>query len=339
MTLLCRGAMSNILHFPGIIGTIINMPSRDTNFFGFRILYAQFGRERLPFSSIARNLSKDKRFTHSQRSFSTPFIDKHWAISARSVAKIQKEVKLPLIDLQEKVKSSAVILGELCGLDVEDVGHMVCKRPRILLLDDQQVKRCIKTLRNVGLKELNIATMLKKSPGILTSRIENSLEEKLEVLYNLEVHPPFSVKDVLKIITKCPTLVSTCTPASVEDKARFLLNEIGFYRHQLRKIIIRQPSVLTFSKENIKIKFDYCYVDMGVPMPEIAHCPRLWQCSLKRLKERHKYLEHLNIITDKVDGYQLERIVTLSDHHFVDTVALTSFTEFQDFLRLGTHDI
>ena len=334
MTLLCRGAMSKILHCPCIVGTI-NMACKNTNLFGFRTLYAQFGRERLPFSSIARNLSKDKRFTRSQQSFGTPFVDKHWAISDRSLVKIQKEVKLPLTDLQEKVKSSAAILGELCGLDVEDVGHMVCKRPRILLLDDQQIKHCIHTLKNVGLKELNIATMLKKSPGILTSRIENSLEEKLEVLYSLEVHPPFSVKDVLKIITKCPTLVSACTPASIEDKAHFLLNEIGFYRHQLRKIIMRQPSILTFSKENIKIKFDYCYRDMGVSMPEIAQCPRLWQCSLNRLKERYKYLKHLNIITEKVDGYQLERIVTLSDRHFVDTIALTSFTEFQDFLRRG----
>ena len=177
MTLLCRGAMSKILHYPWIVANI-NMASKNTNLFGFRILYAQFGKERLPFSSMARNQPKDKRFTRSEQSISTPFMDKHWTISDRSVVKIQKEVKLPLTDLQEKVKSSAVILGELCGLDVEDVGHMVCKRPRILLLDDQQIKHCIKTLRNVGLKELNIATMLKKSPGILTSRIENCLEEK-----------------------------------------------------------------------------------------------------------------------------------------------------------------
>ena len=153
------------------------------------------------------------------------------------------------------------------------------------------------------------------------------------MLYNLDVHPPFSVKDVLMIITKCPTLVATCTPASIEDKARFLLNEIGFYRHQLRKIFIKQPSILTFSKDNIKSKFDYCYRKMGVSMPEIAKCPRLWQCSLKRLNERHKYLQHLNIITDRVDGYQLERIVTLPDHHFAETIALTSMTEFQAFLK------
>ena len=169
--------MSKILHCPWIVANI-NMASKNTNLFGFRILYAQFGKERLPFSSMARNQPKDKRFTRSEQSLSTPFINKHWTISDRSVVKIQKEVKLPLTDLQEKAKSSAVILGELCGLDVEDVGHMVCKRPRILLLDDQQIKRRIKTLRSVGLKELNIATMLKKSPGILTSRIENCLEEK-----------------------------------------------------------------------------------------------------------------------------------------------------------------
>lgn len=345
MTFLGRRAVSLILYCP-CSSSILSKNIK--NAFGNLSV-----KEQQPFC-IIRNLSKGETLTSPRKVFNSPrkdfnsprkvvnssksvnkhglSVEKHLTNIGANVEKIQKEIKLPSTDLQEKVESSAEILGELCGLDVTAVGHMVSKRPRILLLNERQIVHCVETLRNVGLEDQNIATMLKKSPGILTSRIEYSLEEKLEVLYNLKVHPPYSVKDVLKIVTKCPSLVSTCTPASVEDKANFLLNDIGFYRHQLHKIIIKQPSILTFSKENIKSKFDYCYREMGVSMPEIAQCPRLWQCSLRRLEERHKYLRHLNIVTNRVDGYQLERIVTLSDHHFAETIALTSLTEFQAFL-------
>lgn len=144
------------------------------------------------------------------------------------------------------------------------------------------------------------------------------------------------MKDVLKIVTKCPALVSTGTSESLEEKVLFLRNTIGFFPNQLHKIIIKQPSILTFSKENIKSKFDYCYRKMGVPMPEIAQCPRVWQCSLKRLKDRHTYLQHINVITDRVDRLQLEKIVTLSDVSFSKTLALTSLSEFRAFTGKDT---
>ncbi|XP_028407090.1 transcription termination factor 3, mitochondrial-like [Dendronephthya gigantea] len=248
------------------------------------------------------------------------------------IEKIKKEIRLPLEDLNGRVRSNVDFLGELCGLDASDVGRMISRRPRILLLNEQQIEHCVWSLRKVGLKEQAIATMLKKAPGILTSKIEDNLEDKLEVLYNLEVHPSFSVKDVLKIVTKCPALVSTCTSASIEEKVHFLRNTIGFYQNQLHKIIIKQPSILTFSQENVKSKFDYCYRKMSVSMPEIAQCPRVWQCSLKRLKDRHNYLKHLNVIADRVDGSQLERIATLSDVSFSEKLALTSLSEFQAFI-------
>ncbi len=150
---------------------------------GFGNLYAHSAKEqKLPFC-IIRSLSKS--FTirspeqaDSSKSVNFPTVKKYLSNIGGNAAKIQKEIKLPLEDLQEKVKSSAVILEELCRLDKEDVCHMVSKRPRILLLNVRQIEHCVEMLKNVGLKEQNIATMLKKCPGILTSRIENTLEEK-----------------------------------------------------------------------------------------------------------------------------------------------------------------
>lgn len=143
------------------------------------------------------------------------------------------------------------------------------------------------------------------------------------------------MKNVLNIITKCPALISTCTPSSLEAKVDFLQSELGFYRRQLSNMILKQPSILTFSQENIKSKFDYCYTMIGVSIPDIARCPRIWQCSLQRLKERHLYLQHLKLITDEthVDDYGLGKIVTPSDILFAEEIAKTSLVEFQKFIK------
>jgi uncharacterized Fe-S cluster-containing radical SAM superfamily protein len=51
---------------------------------------------------------------------------------------------------------------------------------------------------------------------------------------------------------------------------------------------------------------------------------------------------HLNIITDRVTGWdsnQFERIITLSDQYFAETIALTTCTEFQDFVSRAMHSM
>jgi hypothetical protein len=191
MTFLGRRAVSLILYCP-CSSSILSKNIK--NAFGNLSV-----KEQKPFC-IIRNLSKGETLTSPRKVFNSPrkdfnsprkvvnssksvnkhglSVEKHLTNIGANVEKIQKEIKLPSTDLQEKVESSAEILGELCGLDVTAVGHMVSKRPRILLLNERQIVHCVETLRNVGLEDQNIATMLKKSPGILTSRIEYSLEEK-----------------------------------------------------------------------------------------------------------------------------------------------------------------
>lgn len=252
-----------------------------------------------------------------------------------NMEKVYKEVKISKLELCEKLKLVVDILEEQCNLEAIDVGRMVTKRPRILLLSQEQIEKTIKMLRDIGLKQEDIMLMFKRSPGILTNKIEKTLEEKSDVLYNLNVLPPFNMKDVLKIITKCPALVYTCTPSSLNDKVNFLLKELGFYRRQLRNMILKQPAILTFSQETMKSKFDYCYKHIGVSIPDIARCPRVWQCSLKRLKGRHMFLKHLNVITEHthVDDFGLGKIVTPSDEMFVKQIANTSAVEFQNFIK------
>lgn len=105
-------------------------------------------------------------------------VEDYLANVGTGVAKIHKEVRISKLELCERLKLVAGVLEEQCNLEAIDVGRMATKRPRIVLLSREQIEKSIEMLRNIGLKQENIMFMVKKSPGILTSRIEETLEKK-----------------------------------------------------------------------------------------------------------------------------------------------------------------
>lgn len=105
-------------------------------------------------------------------------VEDYLANVGTNVAKINKEVRISKLELCERLKLVAGVLEEQCNLEEIDVGRMATKRPRIVLLSQEQIEKSIEMLRNIGLKQENIMFMVKKSPGILTSRIEKTLGEK-----------------------------------------------------------------------------------------------------------------------------------------------------------------
>lgn len=105
-------------------------------------------------------------------------VDEYLTNTGANMEKIHKEVKISELELCERIKSIVDVLEGQCDLELSDVGRMITKRPRILLLDKEKIERCITVLSNTGLKQQNISIILKKSPGILTSRFEETFEEK-----------------------------------------------------------------------------------------------------------------------------------------------------------------
>ena len=85
----------------------------------------------------------------------------------------------------------------------------------------------------------------------------------------------------------------------------------------------------------MKAKLDYCFRQLGVSVPDIARCPRVWQCSLTRLRERHLFLKHLKLITNDthIDDFGLGKIVTPSDKVFAEQIARKSVAEYQEFTK------
>lgn len=151
----------------------------------------------------------------------------------------------------------------------------------------------------------------------------------------MAVKPKFTTDEILHVLTKCPHIIATYTVESLDEKVQFFEKELKFNKHHIKNLILKQPSVLTFSKEAILEKYKYCFEKINVSPSGIARCPRVFQCSLKRIKERHEYLKHLGHITEetKIDDYGLGLIITTSDKQFVERVAKTSLEEFEQFRK------
>lgn len=151
----------------------------------------------------------------------------------------------------------------------------------------------------------------------------------------MKVTPKFTKDEILHVLTKCPAIISTYTVDSLKKKAKFFEQELKFNKHHIKNIILKQPSVLTFSHDALKEKWTYCYEKINVSPSSIARCPRVFQCSLKRIKERHLYLKHLGHIKDemRIDDYGLGLIITNSDKRFAEKVARMSLDEFDKFRK------
>lgn len=158
---------------------------------------------------------------------------------------------------------------------------------------------------------------------------------QVEFLLNLRVVPKFTKNDVLNLITKCPDLIASCSLKSLENKIEFLQTKLEFNKHQLRNILIKQPSILTFSTQAVGEKFKYCFEKLNASPSSIARCPRLFQCSMKRIRERHLYLVHMGRFKEHmiIDDYGLGVILTSTDLQFATKVAKSSKEDFDQFRK------
>ena len=152
---------------------------------------------------------------------------------------------------------------------------------------------------------------------------------------HLRVVPKFVKNDVLHMLTKCPDLIASCSLESLETKIDFFQNKLEFNKHQLRNILIKQPSILTFSTQSIGEKFKYCYDKLYASPSSIAKCPRIFQCSMKRMKERHLFLVHLGRLKEDmiIDDYGLGVILTSPDSQFASKVAKSTKEDFDQFRK------
>lgn len=135
------------------------------------------------------------------------------------------------------------------------------------------------------------------------------------------------------MLTKCPDIIASCRLESIQIKVNFLEKVLKFNQQQLRNILLKQPTVLTFSTESMKSKFAYCYDSLNASRSSIARCPRVFQCSLQRIKERHQFLLQVGRLKEEtmLDDNGLGLITTQTDKYFAEKVSLSTLDEFVEF--------
>ena len=145
--------------------------------------------------------------------------------------------------------------------------------------------------------------------------------------------PKLTTEEILHILTKAPDIIATCSISSMEEKFALLANDLRFNRQQLRNILLKQPSTLTFSVKSLLEKYKYCYSEMNMSPSSIARCPRVFQCSMERIKERHLFLKETGRIEEGmvIDDFGLGAIVTPTDKNFAEKIAKSSLHNLQQF--------
>lgn len=291
--------------------------------------------------SFVRKLTSKAQVTAQEEKKSEEVIEKSQLARAKVSAYLEKSgVRVQRvrrqIDLRkltvEKISRVFKILDDI-GIDRNQRHKIISNRPTILITKDDLLRHRVKIMRSVGIYPESVAYVVKESPGVLTARIEESLPDKVKFFEELNVKPKFTKDEILHVLTKCPTIIAAYTVESLQKRVQLLEEELKFNKHHIKNIILKQPSVLTFSNDALREKWNYCYETMNVSPTCIARCPRVFQCSLKRIKERHLYLKHLGLIKDEmiIDDYGLGLIVTTSDKRFAEKVAKMSLDEFDEF--------
>ncbi|KAJ8762639.1 hypothetical protein K2173_010660 [Erythroxylum novogranatense] len=209
-----------------------------------------------------------------------------------------------------------ILCLELMGVDS---GKALSQNPSLHTASLDSIHSIIYFLRSKGIHQNDLPRIFGMCPTILTSNIGTDLKPVFDFLsQDLKVPE----KKFRKVIKKCPRLLvcsvrdqlkpclfylqrlgftdldalayqdSVLLVSNVENtlipKLKFL-ESVGFARDEAIDMVLRCPSLLTFSIENnYKPKLDYFVKEMDGKMEDLREFPQYFAFSLeKRIKPRH----------------------------------------------------
>ncbi|XP_030480946.2 transcription termination factor MTEF1, chloroplastic [Cannabis sativa] len=248
-------------------------------------------------------------------------------------------------NLSLQIKEKIVCL-EIMGIDS---GKALAKNPSLHTTTLDSIQSTISFLRSKGIQQKDLKKIFGMCPKILTSDIAADLIPIFDFLAQ-DLQVPFH--NLRKVINKCPRLLASSArdqlkPAlfylqrlgfrnleslaendavllvsSVEKtlipKLRFLEERLEVSKEEAVGMVVRCPSLFTFSIENnLKPKLEYLVGEMERKVEEVKEFPQYFAFSLeKRIKPRH--LEIVKRGLGKEMGLPLMLIST--DHEFTQLI-------------------
>ncbi|KAJ7968992.1 Transcription termination factor like [Quillaja saponaria] len=210
-----------------------------------------------------------------------------------------------------------ILCLEIMGVDS---GKALSQNPALNTASLDSIHSVISFLQSKGIHQKDLAKIFGMCPKILTSNIKTDLNPIFIFLSEDLKVPDHHFR---KVINKCPRLLvssvrdqlkpalfylqrlgfkdlkalanndSVLLVSSVEKtlipKLKYL-ESLGFSKDETVKMVLRCPSLLTFSIENnYKPKFEYFSKEMERKLEELKEFPQYFSFSLEnRIKPRHK---------------------------------------------------
>ncbi|OIV97274.1 hypothetical protein TanjilG_07026 [Lupinus angustifolius] len=197
------------------------------------------------------------------------------------------------------------------GIHQKDLPRIFGMCPKILT---SNIKTDLNPVFDFLLQELNVPDhsfrrVVKKNPRLLTSSVMDQLKPALFYLKRL------GFKDLEALAYQDSILLVSNVEGTLIPKLKYL-ESLGFSKDEARIMVLRCPSLFTFSIENnFQPKFEYFSVEMGGKLEELKEFPQYFAFSLeKRIKPRH-----LEVVQS---GIQLPLSVMLksTDEAFVELI-------------------
>ncbi|KAI4297586.1 hypothetical protein L6164_037471 [Bauhinia variegata] len=237
-----------------------------------------------------------------------------------------------------------ILCLEIMGVDA---GKAMSQNPELRTATMESIESIISFLQSKGIHQKDLARIFGMCPKILTSNIKTELNPVFDFLSQDLKVPDQSFR---KVINKCPRLLTSSVRDQLKPALFFLqrlgfmdlaalayqdpillvsnventlipklqyLENLGLSKNEARGMVLRCPSLFTFSIENnFKLKFEYFSGEMGRKLEELKEFPQYFAFSLEnRIKPRH-----MEVVQSGINNLPLSVMLKSTDEEFRELI-------------------
>lgn len=234
------------------------------------------------------------------------------------------------LDFNADVAPKLLFLKDL-GVEESKLGTLLTKNPFILTERLDNLEARVSYLKEKKFSQQSVAVMVSKAPYLLNFSVER-LDNRLGFF---QQQLGLSAEKTRNVVTRLPKLLCGSLEP-IKENLKVCELEFGFRGNEIQHIVTAVPKVLIANKRKLTQIFDFVHNTMDVPHSLIAKFPQVLNAKFLRIKERHLFLEYLGRAQyqpSQPNYISLDRLVFLPDDMFCSEVALATLEDFERFQK------
>ncbi|KAM3840967.1 transcription termination factor 3, mitochondrial isoform 1-T3 [Vipera latastei] len=234
------------------------------------------------------------------------------------------------LDFENDIKKILLFLKDI-GLEESQFGAFLTKNPYILNEEVEVLKTRVDYLISKKFSKEGVTQMVLRAPCLLLLSVEK-LDDRLGFFQNVLGLNPRKTRN---LVIRLPRLL-TGKLEPIEENLSVYEVELGFSKNEIRHIAHTVPKNLSTSKKKLTQIFDYVHNVMGISHRLMVHFPQIFNANFLRIKERHLFLKFLGRAQydpEQPSYISLEKLIALPDDVFCAEVAKAKETDFEKFLK------